>query len=485
MITTLRALTAKLSINTEGHVVFASGVIVPITYLALASIAEASTLIVTINILDAVYAGVPEHSSALAERRKISAPVVIDRVTGLTSARYALTTPGLLTVIVASARRALKPAIDLCAEGAWIFALRWVFGITCFADLVDALWSIPTTVRVALTTDAAISVGFLNADRRIFTAPTVVNRVAGLTPTIHTDVGVLVSTISVSQARDTIDATGAKGRLSAAARVVGHITEPTITADALSRPDLITVAITEAADTIGPAVDAEGRLAAAACVVRWVAEDAGVRYALTIGAITVASAPETFTAIGRTERGVSPAARVVRRVTGEARVSDALIRRRVATIKVSATAHAAQRAVLIYTDRGVPVAAVIGALDTEHARTGHTLARAGLVTVRAVETGRAFAAVGARSTERCRAITAGVVRLVAGRAIPIDALTLARIDAVPIIGAAYTGRPRWAVDAVRLVAATAVVTIEVTDHALLVDALVAIAVAIGPAVHAG
>jgi len=98
----------------------------------------------------------------------------------------------------------------------------------------------------------------------------------------------------------------------------------------------------------------------------------------------------------------------------------------------------------------------------------------------AIHTDEAFGTVKARATERGVTAATRVVGLVAGRALPCHTLTGVGVEAVRVNGAAHTGGPLVAHDAVRLSPTAARVVRRIAGSAGVIHTLLAVAVTISP-----
>lgn len=156
----------------------------------------------------------------------------------------------------------------------------------------------------------------------------------------------------------------------------------------------------------------------------------------------------------------------------------------VPAVKVRPTPYALKRAILVHTDGRVTLAAIVGPLHTQHTLAGDALAGTRRITVPTVQAGDTLATVGTRTAERCIPATSGVIDLIAGRTIAVDALAKARCLALRVLGAAHTGGSGRAIYTKWGVATATGVIGHIADHALLTDALLTVAVTIDSTLNA-
>ena len=198
---------------------------------------------------------------------------------------------------------------------------------------------------------------------------------------------------------------------------------------------------------------------------------------LTI-AIAVCQTRHTPAAIGCTEWCRTTTACVVRRITDEAGLVDALASPWVTTVEVSLAANTGKHAIIIGTDGGIPITALIRAHDAELTLTADAFASAGVITVIAIETRDTLAAICTRATEWRRTTTARVICLVTGSAATGHTLAETWLITILVNRTTNAGKPIGPVDTQRGVPVTAGVGVDITGDTGVVYALVAITVTI-------
>ncbi len=194
--------------------------------------------------------------------------------------------------------------------------------------------------------------------------------------------------------------------------------------------------------------------------------------------IAISTTRDTCAAIGCTEWCRTTTACIVRRITDEAGLVDALASPWVTTVEVSLAANTGKHAIIIGTDGGIPIAALIRAHDAELTLTADAFASAGVITVIAVETRDTLAAICTRATEWRRTTTARIIRLITGSAATGHTLAEAWLVTVGIDRTTNAGKPIGPVDAQRGIPVTAGVGVDITGDTGVVYALVAITVTI-------
>ena len=252
-----------------------------------------SLRVIALGVIDAantIRAEVLDH----AEGGKVEAALV---ALGVAHAAGAIDTVIIetVTLVVIQAGDAAHTAIGrLFAEGCIVAAARIIGHITDDAVIGDTLAeALVLTLGILSTRNTLIALIACNADAERPVASVVTPLLTRFADPQHTLVESWFLAITIAEAGDAIDTARTEWGIATASRVIGHIAESTTAIDALTRTWLVTVAITSAPGTGITPIDAERSRALAARIVRWVTEDAGLINALP--AVTV-RVPDTFNA---------------------------------------------------------------------------------------------------------------------------------------------------------------------------------------------
>ena len=191
---------------------------------------------------------------------------------------------------------------------------------------------------------------------------------------------------------------------------------------------------------------------------------------------SIGSAPEARAAVGSAEGGITPAAAVIGRVTGQTGVVHTLAGPRLATVEVFATADTVQLAVDVHANRGVAAAALVRSDHTALTSSADAGRGVGIKAVGVLQAGHASGG----STEGRLPATARMVGRVAGSASGVYALGRVGVEAMAVVDAAHALGPLGPDDTEPRVGRTPRVIGRVAGRANVIYALVAAAVGIDP-----